>query len=81
MNTVRFPVVCPRCSREHLAEFPLAIVSAALANGDVLRLSADCHGVSWDASESEREQILEYWLSVSDQWQLRVVHSYGPGGG
>ena len=70
MDTVRFPVVCPRCSQEHLAEFPLAIVSAALANGDALRLRAECHGVSWDASEFEREQILEYWLSVSDQWRL-----------
>jgi hypothetical protein len=62
---LRFPIVCPRCSRESLSEFPLEVIAAALAEGDTLRLRAECHAVSWDASEIEREQILEYWLSVS----------------
>jgi hypothetical protein len=64
-RTLRFPIVCPRCARERLNEFPVAVITAALANGDTLRLHADCHQVSWNASETEREQIREYWLSVS----------------
>jgi hypothetical protein len=64
-DTVRLPVVCPRCSQEHLSEFPLALVSAALVNGEALQLRAECHQVSWDASETEREQIRKYCLSVS----------------
>ena len=62
---LRFPIVCPRCSQERLNEFPIDVIEAALANGDMLRLHAECHEVSWEASETEREQIREYWLSVS----------------
>ncbi len=64
--TLRFPIVCPRCSTETLSELPLAVIKAALANGDKLRLRAGCcYEVTWDATEVEREQLLEYWLSVT----------------
>jgi hypothetical protein len=62
---LRFPIVCPRCASESLNEFPIAVITAALAKGDALPLRAVCHQVSWDASETEREQIREYLLSVS----------------
>jgi hypothetical protein len=65
MTTLRFPIVCPRCASETLNEFPIALVTAALKKGDALHLRAACHQVSWDASDTEREQILEYLLSVS----------------
>jgi hypothetical protein len=70
MNTetpiLRFPTVCPRCSKESLSALPLSVITAALTNGDKLRLRAGCcYEVTWDASEVEREQLREYWLSTT----------------
>jgi hypothetical protein len=66
MPALRFPTVCPRCSKETLSELPLAVITAALTNGDNLRLRAECcYEVTWDATEVEREQLREYWLSLT----------------
>ena len=63
---LRFPTVCPRCSRESLNALPLSVITDALANGSKLRLrAACCLEVAWDATETEREQIREYWLSTT----------------
>jgi hypothetical protein len=65
-SILRFPTVCPRCSRESLSALPLAVITAALTNGEKLRLRAECcHEVTWDATEVEREQLREYWLSTT----------------
>jgi hypothetical protein len=57
---VRFPVVCPQCGTESLAEFPVAFIAAALLVDSPLQLFAPCHPQPWIASEWEREQIREY---------------------
>jgi hypothetical protein len=63
---LRFPTVCPRCSKESLSAIPLSVIKAALTNGSKLRLhSGCCLEVAWDATEAEREQIREYWLSTT----------------
>ena len=63
---LRFPTICPRCSKESLSALPLSVVVKALTNGSNLRLRAECcFEVTWDATEAEREQIREYWLSTS----------------
>ena len=63
---LRFPTVCPRCSQESLSALPLSEVVTALINGSKLRLRAGCcFEVTWIATEPEREQIREYWLSLS----------------
>jgi hypothetical protein len=63
---LRFPTVCPRCSKESLSALPLSVITDALANGSKLRLRASCClEVAWDANETEREQIREYWLSTT----------------
>jgi hypothetical protein len=54
-----FPVKCPICLQESLTGFRFSIVAAALATGH-LRLYANCHVASWDASEPELEQIREF---------------------
>jgi hypothetical protein len=70
---LRFPTVCPRCSKESLSALPLSVITDALANGGKLRLrAACCLEVAWDATETEREQIREYWLSTTsddERWQ------------
>jgi hypothetical protein len=58
--TIRFPVTCPRCGNELLAEMPVAVVATGLIRATRIRLFADCHGTSWDASALEIEQIREY---------------------
>jgi hypothetical protein len=58
--TTRFPVTCPKCGNEVLAELPVAVVAIGLIRGTTIRLFADCHGVSWNASPLEIEQIREY---------------------
>ena len=63
---LRFPTVCPRCSKESLSALPLSVVTAALTTGSKLRLrSGCCFEVTWYASEAEREQLREYWLSLT----------------
>lgn len=63
---LRFPTVCPRCSKESLSALPLSVITDALENGSKLRLRASCClEVAWDATETEREQIREYWLSTT----------------
>jgi hypothetical protein len=65
-SMLRFPATCPRCSKESLIALPLPVVTDALTNGRKLRLRAGCCvEVSWDATDPEREQIREYWLSLS----------------
>jgi len=63
--TVRFPVVCAKCGRESLLEYPLAIVSTRLKQLHRLPLEAKCCGVVWDASPLEMEQIREYLGAVA----------------
>jgi hypothetical protein len=60
--TVRFPVVCPRCGREKLTEFPINEVVHALNGGSDITLVATCHDVIWTATEEVLEQIHEYLL-------------------
>lgn len=61
---IRFPIACPVCSKEFLAEFPVAVVADALVTANSIRLYARCHDKAWDASAIEREQLREY-LSAS----------------
>ena len=79
---LRFPTVCPRCSKESLSAVPLPEVVAALINGSKLRLRAGCcFEVTWIASEPEREQIREYWLSLSsDELQTQQQPMVTPSG-
>jgi hypothetical protein len=58
--TIRFPVTCPQCGKEHLEDLPLGEVADALLSGAGISLVATCHDVIWDASDVEREQIREY---------------------
>ena len=76
-SILRFPTVCPRCSKESLSALPLAVITAALTNGGKLRLRAECcQEVTWYASEAEREQLLEYWLSLTmDEEQTQLEGS------
>ena len=61
--TIRFPVVCPTCGKEHLTELPIDEVEYALKRGSDISLVATCHDVIWTATERELEQIREYLMS------------------
>ena len=63
---VRFPVVCPQCGREKLAEFPIIEVAYALKVGSDISLVATCHDVIWTATELEIEQIHTYLLVLTE---------------
>jgi hypothetical protein len=58
--TVRFPVVCPDCGSEHLAEFSVATLAEALIRNDDIRLRAACHDSYWVASPGEIAQVRTY---------------------
>jgi len=63
MNTepsVNFPVTCPKCRQEILAQLPIGSVADALISGKPVRLYAACHDVYWDAHHTEIEQLREY---------------------
>jgi len=71
--TIRFPVVCPKCGREKLTEFPINEVVYALNRGSDISLVATCHDVIWTATELELEQIHEYLLVLTEP--LRRLYS------
>ena len=69
---IHFPVKCPICFQELLTGFRISVVADALDTGD-LRLYANCHLASWDASEAELAQIREY-LDATWNENLREAH-------
>jgi hypothetical protein len=69
--TIRFPITCPQCGNELLAQMPVAVIASGLIRGNNIRLFSDCHGISWDASVLEVEQIREYLGTSWIDAQLR----------
>lgn len=61
---IHFPVKCPICAEESLTRFRISVVADALETGQI-RLYANCHIASWDATELELEQMREY---LDDVW-------------
>jgi hypothetical protein len=56
---ILLPVTCPVCSQRVMTGFRISVVTDALDCGDI-RLYANCHVASWEASEAEIEQIREF---------------------
>ena len=56
----RFPVKCPKCGGESLAQLHVATIAEAFLLENPIRLHAYCHDRWWDASQEERQQIREY---------------------
>jgi len=54
-----FPVKCPVCLQESLSGFRISVVAEALETLEI-RLYANCHVASWDASEVELAQMRQY---------------------
>jgi hypothetical protein len=73
---------CDYCLIARSAQYPLPEVVAAFINGSKLLLRAGCcFEVTWIASEPEREQIREYWLSLSsDELQTQQQPMVTPSG-
>jgi hypothetical protein len=59
-TVVKFPIVCPLCGTETLAQRLLEQLVADLAGDRRIELSSDCHEISWPASECERDQLRDY---------------------
>ena len=62
--TLRFPLVCPHCGSERLAELPVSDVADALIRQESIRLHAPCHRSGWDATSTQMEQLREYMAAV-----------------
>jgi hypothetical protein len=60
----RFPVSCPTCRKEALAEYRQADVIGALVNDRPIQLYAPCCDVSWTASYIEMQQIRAHFGAV-----------------
>jgi hypothetical protein len=56
---ILFPVKCPVCLRESLTGFRISVVAEALQTLE-MRLYANCHVTSWDASEAELAHLRKY---------------------
>jgi hypothetical protein len=65
---ILFPVKCPVCLRESLTGFRITVVAEALQTLE-MRLYANCHLTSWDASEAELAHLRKY-LDVAWSEQL-----------
>ena len=61
---VRFPVVCPRCGVESLAEVSIDLAAEALMRNEGTQLKATCHNLYWTASPTEMQQLREYMSAV-----------------
>ena len=55
--TLKFPVICPNCAHESVAELPIALIANALLTGKGIRLHSNCHDHYWTATFTEREQL------------------------
>jgi hypothetical protein len=60
MLDVVFPVTCPKCRKESLSSLPAATINLALLAEERLTLRSGCHGIEWQASARETQQIREY---------------------
>jgi hypothetical protein len=69
--SLRFPAVCPSCSKESLSALPLSVIREALMNGGRLCLHSGCCDAIWDATETEREQLQEYLAVAVVSGRLR----------
>ena len=65
---IKFPVTCPQCGAEQLAALPVNEVADSLIKGADLRLSTKCHGVIWNATALELQQIRQYLGAVNPHW-------------
>jgi hypothetical protein len=63
---IQFPVTCPLCGAEAMAEYPVAdVANALLSRSAELELYAPCHDYHWTASQWELQQVRQYmgaWL-------------------
>jgi hypothetical protein len=58
---VRFPVSCPTCRKEVIAEYRETDVVGALVNDRPIQLYAPCCQASWTAGYIEMQQIRAYF--------------------
>ena len=58
---VRFPVSCPTCRKEVIAEYRETDVVGALVNDRSIHLYAPCCQASWTAGYIEMQQIRGYF--------------------
>jgi hypothetical protein len=65
-SEILIPVKCPICSQEPLAGFRISVVAEALRTLEI-RLYANCHLTSWEASELELAQIRQYMDGESNE--------------
>lgn len=72
---ILFPVKCPVCLRESLTGFRISVVAEALQTLE-MRLYANCHVTSWDASETELAHLRKC-LDVVWNEQLPEAAEYG----
>jgi hypothetical protein len=65
-SEILIPVRCPICSQEPLTGFRVSVIAEALQTLEI-RLYANCHLTSWEASELELAQIREYMYAESNE--------------
>jgi len=65
-SEILIPVKCPICSQEPLTGFRISVVAEALHTLEI-RLYANCHVTSWEASELELARIREYMDADSNE--------------
>jgi len=61
---LRFPVVCPICGVESLANLCLMDMVRTLYCKRSIALASQCHGSRWDANQIEIEQIKAYCMAT-----------------
>ena len=62
--TLKFPVTCPSCALQSLADISIAVVANALLTEKNIRLYASCHDLYWTATFVEREQLREMLITM-----------------
>ena len=70
-SEILIPVKCPICSQEPLTGFRISVVAEALQTLEI-RLYANCHLTSWEASELELARIRQYMDADSNEGEADV---------
>ncbi len=65
-SEILIPVRCPICWQEPLTGFRVSVIAEALQTLEI-RLYAECHLTSWEASELELAQIRKIMYTESNE--------------
>jgi hypothetical protein len=62
---INFPATCPECGKQWVMNFKSSYIAECLNAGEPIKMYAQCHDKTWDASAAELQQL----SLLLDRWE------------